>query len=61
VSHLLNEIGLRIVKAGIALVLGVLLYWLVTGPLANPGSIELALLCWLSAAAFVLLVESGLF
>ena len=60
-SHLLNEIGLRIVKAGIALVLGVLLYWLVTGPLANPGSIELALLCWLSAAAFVLLVESGLF
>jgi hypothetical protein len=61
VSHLLNEIGLRIIKAGIALALGLLLYWLVTGPLGNPASIELALLCWLSAAAFVLLVETGLF
>jgi hypothetical protein len=60
-SHLLNEIGLRAIKAGIALVLGLLLYWVLTGLLANPGSVELALLCWLSAAAFVLLVESGLF
>ena len=60
-SHLLNEIGLRVIKAGIALLLGVLLYWLVTGPLANPASVELALLCWVSAAALVLLVESGLF
>ena len=60
-SHLLNEIGLRVIKAGIALLLGVLLYWLVTGPLGNPASVELALLCWVSAAALVLLVESGLF
>jgi hypothetical protein len=61
VSHLLNEIGLRVIKAGVAVVLGVLLYWLVTGPLGNPASVELALLCWVSAAALVLLVESGLF
>jgi hypothetical protein len=61
VSHLLNEIGLRLIKAAIAVVLGVILYWLVTGPLGNAGSLELALLCWLSAAAFVLLVETGLF
>jgi hypothetical protein len=61
VSHLLNEIGLRVIKAGIAAVLAILLYWLVTGPLGNPGSVELALLCWLGAAAFVLLVETGLF
>ena len=60
-SHLLNEIGLRVIKAGVAVVLGVLLYWLVTGPLGNPASVELALLCWVSAAALVLLVESGLF
>jgi hypothetical protein len=30
-----------------------------TGPLGQPGSIELALLSWLSAAAFLLLVESS--
>jgi hypothetical protein len=61
VSHLLNEIGLRAIKAAIALLLGLLLYAIVTGPLGNTGSVELALLCWLSAAAFVLLVETGLF
>jgi hypothetical protein len=61
VSHLLNEIGLRAIKAVIALLLGLLLYAIVTGPLGNTGSVELALLCWLSAAAFVLLVETGLF
>jgi hypothetical protein len=61
VSHLLNEIGLRAIKAGIAILLGVVLYVVLTGPLGNAGSVELALLCWLSGAAFVLLVESGLF
>ena len=60
-SHLLNEIGLRLIKAGIAVLLGIVLYWFVTGPLGNAGSVELALLSWLSAAAFVLLVETGLF
>jgi hypothetical protein len=42
-SHLINEIGLRLLKALIALVLGIVLY------------------VGLSAAAFVLLVETGLF
>ena len=60
-SHLVNEIGLRLIKAGVALLLGIVGYWFVTGPLGNAGSVELALLCWLSAAAFVLLVETGLF
>jgi hypothetical protein len=60
-SHLLNEIGLRAVKVLIAAVLGLVLYAVLTGPFGNVGSVELALLCWLSAAAFVLLVESGLF
>jgi hypothetical protein len=60
-SHLVNEIGLRLIKAGLALLLGVVLYAVITGPLGNPGSVELALLCWLSGAAFILLVESGLF
>ncbi|HEY7703076.1 MAG TPA: hypothetical protein VIB02_12245 [Candidatus Limnocylindrales bacterium] len=60
-SHLLNEIGLRLVKVGIAAVVGLLLYLVLTGPLGNPGSVELALLSWVAAAALVLLVESGLF
>ncbi len=58
-SNLVAEIALRLLKAGFALVLGLLLYWLLTGPLANAGSVELALLCWLSAAAFILLVETS--
>jgi hypothetical protein len=61
VSHLVNEIGLRLAKAGVALLLGLLLYAIVTGPLGNVGSVELALLCWLSAAALILLVETGPF
>jgi hypothetical protein len=59
VSSLVNEILLRLAKAGIALLLGVVLYWLLTGPLGNNGSAELALLCWLSGAAFILLVETS--
>ena len=60
-SNLVNEILLRLAKAGIALVLGVVLYVIAVGPVGATGSVELALLCWLSAAAFVLLVETGLF
>ena len=60
-SNLVNEILLRLAKAGIALILGVVLYLVAVGPAGAVGSVELALLCWLSAAAFILLVESGLF
>ncbi len=60
-SNLVNEILLRLAKAGIAFILGVVVYLAAVGPLGAAGSVELALLCWLSAAAFVLLVESGLF
>ena len=58
-SHVLFEIALRLAKAGAAAVLGLLLYALLTGPLGNTGSVELALLSWVSAAGFVLLVESS--
>ena len=58
-SNLVNEILLRLAKAGIALVLGIILYIIAVGPFAAPGSVELALLAWLSGAAFVLLVESS--
>ena len=60
-SNLLNEFALRLLKAGIAVLLGLIMYVVLTGPLGQPGSVELALLCWLSAAAFILLVESGMF
>lgn len=58
--YLLIEGLLRLVKPFIALVLGVLLYWLLTGPLGEPGSALLALACWVSAGVLVQLVESGI-
>jgi hypothetical protein len=58
-SNLVWEILLRLAKAAAALVLGLVLYVVLTGPLAVGGSAELALLCWLSAAAFILLVETS--
>jgi len=60
-SNLVNEILLRLAKAGIAALIGVVLYVILVGPFGAAGSAELALLCWLSGAAFVLLVETGLF
>ena len=58
-SNLVIEILLRLAKAGIASLIGIVLYLILVGPLAVAGSAELALLCWLSGAAFVLLVETG--
>jgi hypothetical protein len=61
VSNLVNEILLRLAKVGIAAVLGLILFAIVVGPLGVAASAELALLCWLSGAAVVSLVETGLF
>jgi hypothetical protein len=58
-SNLLAEIGLRLLKALVAAVLGLLLFAVLTGPMGQPGSVELGLLCWLSGAAFILLVETS--
>ena len=58
-SNLIAEIALRLLKAAAALVVGLLLYLVLTGPFGNAGSVELALLCWLSGAAFILLVETS--
>jgi hypothetical protein len=60
VSNLINELLLRLVKPLIALVLGTLVYLIATGPAGAAGSVELAMLCWLSAAAFVLLVQESI-
>ena len=58
-SHLLAEIGLRLAKALAAVVLAVVLYLVLVGPLGVPPSAELALLSWLAGAAFILLVETS--
>jgi hypothetical protein len=60
VDNLVNELLLRLVKPAIALVLGGILYWLATGTFGASGGVELALLCWLAAAAFILLVQESI-
>lgn len=58
-SNLLSEIGLRLLKAFAALILGGLVYAVAIGPLGAAPSVELALLSWISGAGFILLVESS--
>ena len=58
-SHLAAEILLRLAKAGAALVVGAIVYMVLVGPLRATPSAELALLSWLSGAAFILLVETS--
>ena len=58
-SNLVSEILLRLAKAAGAAILGVVLYVVLVGPFSATPSPELALLAWISAAAFVLLVETS--
>ena len=60
-SNLIVELLLRLAKAGAATLAGLVVYFVAIGLLGAPASVELALLCWLSGAAFVLLVESSPF
>ena len=55
--YLVNEALLRLIKPLIAMILGALLYWIITGVLGEPGSAVLALACWISASTFILLAE----
>jgi hypothetical protein len=59
VRYLVNETLLRLIKPAVTLVLGAVLYWLLTGPVGEPGGALLALACWISAGVLVLLVETG--
>jgi len=59
VSNLVFEVLLRLAKALAAFVVGLILWIVLVGPLGAAASPELALLCWLSGAAFILLVESS--
>jgi hypothetical protein len=57
--ELLFEILLRLAKAVLAAALGLVVWLIAVGPLGADGSVALALLCWLSGAAFILLVEES--
>jgi hypothetical protein len=58
-TELASEILLRLAKVIAALVVGLVIYLIATGPLGATGSVELALLAFLSGAAAVLLMESS--
>ena len=58
-SNLVAEIALRLAKAGAAALLGLVVFAVLVGPLGNDATVELALLCWLAASAFILLVETS--
>jgi hypothetical protein len=58
VSNLVFEILLRLIKPAAAALLGALIYVVATW-LGEPGSVTLALVAWLSAAAFILLVQES--
>ncbi len=58
--YLVNEALLRLIKPVIALALGLVLYWVLTGLLGEPGSWTLGLLCWIGAGTFIQLVETGI-
>jgi hypothetical protein len=58
-SHLAFEIILRLAKAGVAFIVGMIVFAFLIGPLGATPTAELALLSWIGGAAFVLLVESS--
>jgi hypothetical protein len=58
-SNLVFEILLRLAKAGVAVLLGALLYWVLTDRVGAAATAELALLSFLAAAAFILLVQES--
>ena len=58
-SNIVAEILLRLAKAGVAALFGLAIFLVAVGPLGEPATVGLALLSWLSGAAFVLLVETS--
>ena len=58
-TPLVYEVILRLAKAGVALLIGILVFALLIGPFGVTPTAEIALLSWLAGAAFILLVESS--
>jgi hypothetical protein len=59
VRNLAFELILRLAKAGVAFIIGTLIFAFLIGPVGATPTADLALLSWLSGAAFILLVESS--
>jgi hypothetical protein len=57
--ELVAEILLRLSKALFAALVGIVVWLVAVGPLGAEPTGTLALLCWLSGAAFVLLVQES--
>ena len=55
------EIGLRLAKLVIATVFGLIVYWLLTGPMGAPGSAQLVLEAWIAGALILLILATGIF
>ena len=57
--ELVNEILLRLTKALAGAIVGLIVWVIAVGPLGATPTAELALLAWLSGAAFILLVQES--
>jgi hypothetical protein len=60
-QEILVEVGLRVAKLVVATVVGLIIYAVLTGPFAAPGSVQLALESWIAGALVVSLLETGIF
>jgi len=58
-QELVFEILLRLAKALLGAILGILIYLVAVGPIGAAGSVELALLAWISGVAFILVVQES--
>ena len=58
-SNLIVEFALRLAKVLLAVIFGYVVYWIATGPLAAPGSPELAVLSFIAGVVTLLLMEES--
>ena len=58
-GNLIAELVIRLAKPAATALLAIGLYLVLVGLLGESGSVTLALLSWLAAAAFVLLIQEG--
>jgi hypothetical protein len=60
-NELVVEFLLRFAKVILAVVLGIVVYVVLVGPLGVPGSVQLGLEAWIAGALIVLLLETSAF
>ena len=58
-GNLIAELVIRLAKPAATALLAIGLYLVLVGLLGESGSVTLALLSWLAAAAFVLLIQES--